>query len=383
MIQMAHRVHGLGTTIFQEMSVLARQHNAVDLGQGYPNFAAPDFIKQAAIAAINNDINQYAPSNGRASLRHALAAKVQRQYGLEIDPDSQINVVVGATEAIFAVVLGLVNPGDEVIVIEPFYDSYVPAIQFAGGIPRYYTLRQPDWAIDADELAALFNDKTKLIILNTPHNPTGKVFTLAELTLIANLCQAHNVIAMSDEVYEHIVFDGRQHIPLITLPSMAERTVMVSSLGKTFSVTGWKVGWAIATPNLSTAVFRAHQFMTYCGAAPLQEAAATAMAMPDEYFAQLAQDYQTKRNFLMEILQTAGLTPIQPTGTYFVMADISHLGFADDVAFCRHLTTEVGVTAIPPSSFYHNPADGAGLARFAFCKSQAILEEAAVRLQKL
>jgi len=235
MTQMAHRVRGLGTTIFQEMSVLAKQYNAVDLGQGSPNFAAPDFIKQAAIAAINNDINQYAPGSGRASLRHALAAKVQHQYGLEIDPDSQINVVVGATEAIFAVVLGLVNPGDEVIVLEPFYDSYVPAIQFAGGVPRYYTLRQPDWAIDAAELTALFNDKTKLIILNTPHNPTGKVFTPAELTLIADLCQTHDVIALSDEVYEHIVFDGRQHIPLITLPGMAERTVMVSSLGKTFS----------------------------------------------------------------------------------------------------------------------------------------------------
>ncbi|MEZ4594087.1 MAG: aminotransferase class I/II-fold pyridoxal phosphate-dependent enzyme [Chloroflexota bacterium] len=289
----------------------------------------------------------------------------------------------GATEAIFATILGLVNPGDEVIVFEPFYDSYVPAIQMAGGIPRFYTLRPPHWQIDAAELAALFNAKTKLIIINTPHNPTGKVFCQAELAQIATLCQQHDVLAMTDEVYEHLVFDGQPHQTLASLPGMAQRTILISSLGKTFSVTGWKVGWTIAPPELTRAIFRAHQFMTFCGAAPLQEAAVTAVSQPAPFYTELTDFYTSKRNFLLDALNSAGLTPIAPSGTYFIMVDISHLGFANDVAFCRYLTTEVGVAAIPPSAFYHNPADGAGLARFAFCKEEKTLAEAANRLQRL
>jgi len=383
MSYMAQRVAGFGTTIFTEMTALANEHQAINLGQGFPDFAAPAFMKEAAVAAIEADVNQYAPANGRPRLRQAIAQKVHDFYGLEANPDTEITVLHGATEAIFATILGLVNPGDEVIVFEPFYDSYVPAIQMAGGVPRFYTLRPPTWQIDEAELSALFSSKTKLIIINTPHNPTGKVFTQAELALIARLCRQHDVLAMTDEVYEHLVFDGQQHQPLASLPGMANRTIMISSLGKTFSVTGWKVGWTVAPPELTRAIFRAHQFMTFCGAAPLQEAAVTAVSQPASFYTELTEFYTRKRDFLLDALTSAGLTPIVPSGTYFIMVDISHLGFANDVAFCRYLTSEIGVAAIPPSAFFHNPADGAGLARFAFCKEDKTLAEAANRLQRL
>ncbi|MBK7896543.1 MAG: aminotransferase class I/II-fold pyridoxal phosphate-dependent enzyme [Anaerolineaceae bacterium] len=383
MSYMAQRVAGFGTTIFTEMTALANEHQAINLGQGFPDFAAPAFMKEAAIAAIAADVNQYAPANGRPALRQAIAQKVQNFYGIDANPDTEITVLHGATEAIFATILGLVDPGDEVIVFEPFYDSYVPAIQMAGGIPRFYTLRPPEWQIDTAVLASLFNDKTKLIIVNTPHNPTGKVFSQAELAQIATLCQQHDALAMTDEVYEHLVFDGGQHQTLASLPGMAGRTILISSLGKTFSVTGWKVGWTVAPPELTRAIFRAHQFMTFCGAAPLQEAAVTAVSQPARFYTELTDFYTSKRNFLLDALRSAGLRPIPPGGTYFIMVDISHLGFANDVAFCRYLTTEVGVAAIPPSAFYHNPADGAGLARFAFCKEEKTLAEAADRLQRL
>lgn len=383
MSYMAQRVANFGTTIFTEMTALANAHNAINLGQGFPDFAAPHFMKEAAVRAIWDDVNQYAPANGRPNLRQAIAEKMADFYGLSPDPQTEINVMHGATEAIFATIMGLVNPGDEVIVFEPFYDSYLPVIQMAGGLPRFYTLRPPTWAIDEAALTALFSERTKLVIVNTPHNPTGKVFSQAELSLIAALCQQHDVIAMTDEVYEHLVYDGRQHLTLASFPGMAGRTVTISSLGKTFSVTGWKVGWTIAERSLSQAIFRAHQFVTFCGAAPLQEAAATAVSSPPSFYTDLTQFYTQKRNFLLDALRSAGLEPIVPGGTYFVMVDIAHLGFADDVAFCRYLTQEIGVAAIPPSAFYHNPADGAGLARFAFCKEEKTLEEAARRLQRL
>lgn len=382
---MAQRVASLGVTIFTEMTRLAQQHGAVNLGQGFPDFPAPDFLKEAAARALAADINQYAPANGRPRLRQALAQTYARHYNLHFDPEREIVVTHGATEGIFAAVLGLVNPGDEVILFEPYYDSYVPSIHFAGGQPRYYTLRPPDWRIDPQALAALFSPRTRLLILNTPHNPTGKVFTAAELTVIANLCCQHDVIALVDEVYEHIVFDPARHTPLAGLPGMRERTITLSSLGKSFSVTGWKVGWAVAPPELCQALFRAHQFITFCGAAPLQEAAADALIWADEmdYYAALTTMYAERRALLLEALTSAGLTPLTPQGTYFVMVDIGPLGFADDVAFCRWLTREVGVAAIPPSAFYHDPAEGRWLARFAFCKSQTTLAAAAQRLQNL
>jgi len=383
MAYMAERVSGLGTSIFFEMTNLANQHQAVNLGQGFPNFPGPDFLKRAAVQAIEDDINQYAPGSGRVLLREAIAAKMERFYGLSVDPTTEITVTHGATGAIFATILGLVNPGDEVIVFEPYYDSYLPGIQIADGVPRIYTLRPPDWTIDREELQALFSDKTKLILINTPHNPTGKVYSEEELRFIADLCVKHDVIAVMDEVYEHIIFDGVRHVSMSALLGMAERTVTISSTGKTFSMTGWKVGWAVAAPELNQSIFRVHQFMNYCGVAPLQEAMVTAMHASDDYYAELAAMYQANRDFLAGALLEAGLTPLMPKGTYFMMADISQLGFPDDVAFCRFLTIEVGVTAIPPSAFYYNPADGATLARFAFCKTQDVLEEAAQRLAKL
>ncbi|MFQ5398428.1 MAG: methionine aminotransferase [Anaerolineae bacterium] len=380
---MAQRVSGFGTTVFAEMTALANQHQAINLGQGFPDFPAPDFLKEAAVQAINGDVNQYAPSIGRPHLRHAIAEKMAEQYGLTINPDREVVITHGATEAIFAAILGLVNPGDEVILFEPYYDSYVPSVEIAGGIPRFYTLRPPDWVIDPERLARLFSDRTRLILINTPHNPTGKVFSLEELELIATLCREHDVLIVTDEVYEHIIFDGRQHRLTAALPGMWERTLTISSLGKTFSATGWKVGWAVGRPELVRAVVQGHQFITYCGAAPLQEAAATALASASQYYADLAAMYQTRRDFLVDALRHAGLDPIVPAGTYFIMADISHLGFADDVAFCRHLTTKAGVAAIPPSAFYHTSDDGKQLARFAFCKSEETLAAAAERLLQM
>jgi aspartate/methionine/tyrosine aminotransferase len=383
MSYMARRVQGFGNSVFFEMTALADRHHAVNLGQGFPDFPCPDFLKQAAAEAIRRDINQYAPSNGRLALRESIAKALLEQYGIHADPGTEITVTHGATEAIFAAVQGLVDPGDEVILFEPFYDSYLPCVEMAGGIPRYYTLRPPHWALDPEQLASLFTTKTKLLILNTPHNPTGKVFSEQELNLIAGLCRQHDVLALADEVYEHIVFDGLRHRPLASLPGMRERTVMISSLGKTFSVTGWKVGWAVAEPELTQALFRSHQFVVFAGSSPLQEAAATALSIARDYYIELAELYQTRRDFLVAALRAAGLKPLVPRGTYFMMVDISDLGFEDDVSFCRYLATEIGVAAIPPSAFYHDPRDGSSLARFAFCKSQRTLEAAAERLLKL
>ncbi|RME44479.1 MAG: aminotransferase class I/II-fold pyridoxal phosphate-dependent enzyme [Chloroflexi bacterium] len=388
-VPLAGRLTGVGATIFSEMSALARQHGAVNLGQGFPDFPGPDWIKEAAKQAIDQDINQYAISHGAISLREQLAVHAGRRLQREIDPDAEIVVTSGATEAIFAGILGLVDPGDEVIVFEPFYDSYVPAVQFAGGTSRYVPLRAPDdehpgWWFDADELAAAFGPKTKLLLLNTPHNPTGKVYTRDELQLIARLCQEWDVYVLSDEVYEHIVFDDHEHVCIGSLPGMWERTLTVSSAGKTFSLTGWKIGWSVAPPELNAAVRGTHQFIVFCTAAPLQEGIAAGLREADKrgYYAELRAMYQAKRDLLVEALKEAGLRPFRPEGTYFVLCDISHLGFDHDVAFSRYLTTEVGVTAIPPSFFYspEHKHLGRQSARFAFCKQDATLHEAVQRL---
>ncbi|MDJ0755203.1 MAG: methionine aminotransferase [Ardenticatenaceae bacterium] len=380
---MAQRVAQFATTIFTEMTALAIEHKAVNLGQGFPDFEAPDFIKKAAREAIAADINQYAPLSGRPDLRQVIARQASRAEGREIDPNREVAVMVGATEGIFATIMGLVNPGDEVIIFEPYYDSYVPTVQWAGGIPRYYTLEAPDWAIDPDRLRTLFSPKTRMILINTPHNPTGKVFSKDELEMIAGLCQEFDAIAMVDAVYEHIVFDGSNHLSMSTIPGMADRTVSISSLGKTFSVTGWKTGWTIAAPELTQAILRAYQFVTFSGIHPFQAAAAQALLEAEKrsYYTELAAMYTRKRDILLPILEDVGLPPLTPQGTYFVMVDISHLDFANDVAFCKYLTREVGVAAIPPSAFYHDPAAGAGLARFTFCKRDEVLEEAGRRLQ--
>ncbi|MGB1250924.1 MAG: methionine aminotransferase [Candidatus Promineifilaceae bacterium] len=384
MTYMARRVQHYGTTIFSEMTALSIKHKSINLGQGFPNFAAPDFVKNAVKEALDKDINQYPPAIGRPRLRNAIAAKVAKHHGLIVDPATQIVAMHGATECIFSSIQSLVDPGDEVILFEPYYDSYVPSVEFAGGVPRYYTLRAPDWSIDPDALEALFSDKTKVIIINSPHNPSGKVFTREELQMIADLCHKYDVIAVSDEVYEHIIFDGVEHISIATLDGMAERTVMIASVGKTFSVTGWKVGWVVSSPELCTAIFRTHQWVTFAGAAPLEEATAASLEWADEvgYYDELGTLYQKKRDILIEGLSAAGFPVITPKGTYFTMVDISGLGFANDIEFCRYLTKEVGVTAIPPSAFYVNPADGANIARFAFCKTDEALLAASDVLKK-
>ncbi|MBI4630968.1 MAG: aminotransferase class I/II-fold pyridoxal phosphate-dependent enzyme [Chloroflexi bacterium] len=383
--QPAQRVASFGTTIFAEMTQLAIQHNAINLSQGFPDFDGAAEVKAAAIAAINDGKNQYAISNGQPDLRKAIAAHAKRFYNQEANPETEITVVSGATEGLFSSIIGILNPGDEAIIIEPFYDSYAPDVIMAGGVPRYVPLRAPDWHLDPDELTRAFNNKTKLIIVNTPHNPTGKVFSQSELQLIADLCIKWNVIAISDEVYEHILFDDTKHIRVAQLDGMRERTITISSHGKSFSFTGWKIGWCIAPPDLTTAIRRAHQFVTFASGTPFQHAAVNALSLDDEYYAALIHDYQTKRDFLASALSNAGLDVSIPKGTYFIMAGIQPLGFNDDVTFCRYLTKEIGVAAIPPSAFYSDDhkALGKSYARFAFCKKMETLEKAAERLSAI
>jgi N-succinyldiaminopimelate aminotransferase len=386
----ADRVSTFATSIFAEMSRLALEHQAINLGQGFPDFDGPEAVKEAAIAAIRAGQNQYAVSAGQPALRQAIAAHSQRFYGQTFDPMTEITVTSGATEALYSAIMGVVNPGDEVILFEPYYDSYVPDVLMAGGIPRYVPLRPPDeahasWHFDGDELAMAFNNATRLILLNNPHNPTGKVFDEAELAQIAALCQQWDVLALTDEVYEHLVYSGNKHRRLAQMPGMAERSITVSSHGKTFGFTGWKVGWAMAAPALSSAVFRAHQFVTFATATPFQAAAAAALALDDGYYQALRQEYEARRDFLAGVLRQTGLRVCETQGTYFIMTEIAPLGYADDVAFCRWLTTEVGVAAIPPTAFYSDEHKhlGRGWARFAFCKRQETLERAAERLVRI
>ena len=379
---MAQRVQHVGTSIFSEMSRLAAEHKAVNLSQGFPDFPTPEWLKVAAQEAIAANINQYAISHGSARLRKAIAATCEERMRLSFDVEREVTVTNGATEAIYDTIQALVNPGDEVIVFEPAYDSYVPSIEMAGGIPRFVTLQSPDWRFDRDNLASQFNERTRAAIINTPHNPTGKVFTEEELGLIADLCSKYDTLAITDEVYEHLVFDDNVHISLATLPGMRDRTVTINSASKTFSVTGWKIGYVLAPPDLTEAVRRVHQFVTFCCAAPFQEAIAYALETAAErgYYTTLREDYIHRFDKLMSVLEEAGLHPIRPQGTFFIMSDISGLGFANDVEFARHMTTEGGVACIPPSSFYENAAEGAQLARWCFAKRDETLDAAGERL---
>jgi len=384
---LAQRVAGFATTVFSEFSALAAQHQAVNLGQGFPDFDGPDEIKQAAISAIRDGVNQYAVSSGAADLRAAIAEHSQRFYGMSVDPQTMVTVTSGATEALFDAVMGLVDPGDEVVIFEPYYDSYVANVTMAQGVPRYVRLQPPDpshaqWWFDPADLEAAFSPRTRLVILNTPHNPTGKVFTRGELEQIGGLCQRFDAVLLSDEVYEHLVFAPAVHVRPATLPGLGERTVTVSSAGKSFSFTGWKIGWAIAPPPLRHAVQQAHQFVTFASASPLQAAAAAALRLPQRYFDELATAYRGRRELILRALEQAGYRPFSPEGTYFVVADVAAAGFDDDVAFCRHLTREVGVAAIPPSAFYcdAHKHHARHLARFAFCKREETLRAAAQRL---
>ncbi|MCP3099354.1 aminotransferase class I/II-fold pyridoxal phosphate-dependent enzyme [Myxococcus sp. K15C18031901] len=383
----AARVSRFGTTVFSEFSALAAKHGAVNLGQGFPDFDGPEAVKEAAARAIRDGVNQYAITSGARELRVAIAEHSARFHGQPVDPDTMVTVTSGATEAILDVLLALVDPGDEVVAFEPFYDSYDANITFVGATARWVPLRPPDathaqWWFDWDELRAAFGHRTRVLILNTPHNPTGKVFTREELERIGALCAEFDVKVLSDEVYEHITFAPARHVRPASLPALADRTVTVSSGGKTFSLTGWKVGWVIAPPPLRDVIQRAHQFVTFATASPLQAAMAAALRLPDAYFDELAATYRAKRERLLGGLREAGLTVYVPEGSYFILADIRGFGFPDDMAFCRHLVSEVGVAAIPPSVFYgpEHRHLGQGMARFAFCKTEAVLDEAVRRL---
>ena len=370
-------------SVIREMTRHATLHDAVNLAQGFPDFACPPELKEAAKAAIDADVNQYAITWGARDFREAIAAKTTRWYpGWPVDPETDITVTCGATEGMIAAMLALVDPGDEVIVFEPFYENYGPDAILSGAIPRYVTLHEPDWRIDPDELRAAFGPLTRAIILNTPHNPTGKVFDRAELELIAELAQEHDALVLTDDIYEHIVFAG-EHIPMATLPGMAERTVAINSLSKTYSVTGWRVGWVVASAPLTNAIRKVHDFLTVGAAAPLQAAGAVALALPDDYYATLAADYRHRRDLILPALEAAGLRPFAPDGAYYVMADITSVTDEDDVTFARRLTVSPGVASVPGSSFYSRPELGRTKVRFAFPKREATLAEAATRLASL
>jgi len=370
-------------SVIREMTRLANQHGAVNLSQGFPDFAAPEEIKAAAARAVAADINQYAITWGAKTLRDALVAKQQRFTGLSFDPEREVTVCCGATECMASVMLALVDPGDEVIVFEPFYENYGPDAILSGAVPRFVRLREPEWSFDAAELAAAFNSKTRAIVVNTPNNPTGKVFSRVEMEQIAALCRKWDVVCVTDEIYEHILYDGAEHVSMAALDGMRERTVTISGLSKTWSVTGWRIGWCLAPPELTNAIRKVHDFLTVGAPAPLQEAAATALAMPQDYFRRLADSYRERREFLVPVLQRAGFKPFPPRGAYYVMTDISEFGFPDDVAFARWLVAEGGVAAVPGSSFYSDPAAGSQRLRFHFARKRETLEAAAERLQSL
>ncbi len=378
------KLQGFGTTIFAEMSALAVATGAINLGQGFPDTDGPDEVRQAALDAIAGGRgNQYPPGPGVPELRQAVAAHQQRFYGLAVDPDSQVLVTCGATEAIAASLFALLDTGDEAIAFEPYYDSYAACISMAGAQRRPITLRPPDFALDVDALRAAVTPRTRLILLNSPHNPTGKVFDRDELTAIAEVAQEHDLLVVSDEVYEHLTFDDAEHVAIATLPGMWDRTVTIGSAGKSFSFTGWKVGWATGPAPLVGAVRTAKQFLTYVASGPFQYAAAVGLGLPDAYFAEFRADLQRKRDHLSDGLERAGLEVFRPQGTYFVSVDIRSIGETDGMAFCRALPERCGVVAVPNVVFYDDVDAGRPLVRFAFCKRMAVLKEAADRLSGL
>ena len=370
-------------SVIRDMTRLANLHGAINLGQGFPDFAAPAALKGAAARAIAEDHNQYPITWGVPAFREAIAAKYARDYGMSVDPETELCVTCGSTEAMIATMLGVLDPGDEVVVFEPFYENYGPDAILSDAVPRLVTLRPPDWTLDEAELRAAFSDRTRAVVINTPNNPTGKVFSRGELEAIAALCVRYDAIAITDEIYEHIVYDGVEHVPMATIPGMEDRTVTISALSKTYSVTGWRVGWAVAPAPLMAGIRPVHDFLTVAAAAPLQVAGITALELPASYYEEMVAGYAARRETIMRILADAGFEARPPSGAYYVMADCSHLGLGDDVATARHLVEHVGVAAVPGSSFFSDPADGAHLLRFAFCKELATLEAAGERLASL
>lgn len=373
------RLNGFGTTIFAEMTALAQRFDATNLGQGFPDFDTPDFVKRAAIRAIEAGRNQYCRTHGVPELTSAIAEHQKRFWGLSYDPETEITVYSGATEAIAATLQALCNAGDEVVLFEPFYDSYRASVAMAGAVDRVVTLGAPDFALEAESLERAITPRTRVLLLNSPHNPTGKVFSRAELELVAATCKRYDLVLVTDEVYEHLVFEG-QHVPLASLPGMRERTVLISSAGKSFSVTGWKVGYTCAPPELTRAVRTAHQFITFCTSTPFQYALAEAYRAPDAYFEEFRAGYLRRRDLLCRGLAHLGFEVIVPAGTYFALTDIRPVGFTDDVEFCTMLPEKARVAAIPVSAFSVNKAEYRHLVRWAFCKSETLIEEALRRL---
>ncbi|HEX9696587.1 MAG TPA: aminotransferase class I/II-fold pyridoxal phosphate-dependent enzyme [Actinomycetota bacterium] len=380
-IRISAKAASFTESVIREMTRVAMQHGAINLAQGFPDFPCPPELKDAAKRAIDADVNQYAITWGAQRFREAIAANFERFYGVAVDPNRQICVTCGSTEAMIAAALAIVDPGDEVVVFEPFYENYGPDAILSGAVPRYVTLHEPDWTFDEAELAAAFNERTRAIIVNTPNNPTGKVFTRAELTFIAGLCQKWDVICFTDEIYEHMVYDGREHIPPMTVPGLEDRSVTINAMSKTYSVTGWRIGWTIASPELTDGIRKVHDFLTVGAAAPLQEAGVVALNFPDEYFKALREEYLERRDLMIGILEEAGFKVYKPYGAYYIMTDVAAFGWdGDDVEIAKRLTADPGVATVPGSSFYSRPELGRTKLRFAFCKKLETLQAAAERL---
>jgi aspartate/methionine/tyrosine aminotransferase len=385
------KVEHFTESVIREMTRLALQHNAVNLSQGFPDFPAPEEIKEAARQAIADDINQYAITWGAKSLRDAIVEKFARTQGITVDPEREITVCCGSTEAMMSSMMAIINPGDETVVFEPFYENYGPDAILSGATPRFVKLRPPDWTFDERELTAAFGPHTKAIILNTPNNPTGKVFTRAELEFIRDLCVRWNAYCITDEIYEHIIYDGAEHITMARLDSMRDRTIVINGMSKTYSVTGWRVGWAIAPPDTTQAIRKVHDFLTVGAAAPLQQAGAIALKSPQSYYDKLAANYAAKRERLLKILTASGFTVYKPRGAYYIMTDISRFHFDEgkyhsdsrDVSFAKYLVEHIGVACVPGSSFYNDPLDGASQVRFTFCKKEETFAAAEARLAML
>ena len=370
-------------SVIREMTRLALRHGAVNLAQGFPDFPAPAEVKEAAVRAVQADINQYAITWGAREFRRAIAERFEKDSGLAIDPEREITVCCGATEAMIASLLAIVDPGEEVVVFEPFYENYGPDAIISGAVPRFVPLRPPHWTFDPEELASAFNERTRALILNTPNNPTGKVSTQEELETIAGIVKRSGAFVVTDEIYQYLVYEGRRHISMASLPGMRERTITINSMSKTYSVTGWRVGYAIAPPEITEAIRKMHDFLTVGAAAPLQQAGITALRIEEDYYRKLREDYLKRRNRLLTALEKAGFKCFKPYGAYYIMTDISRFGFADDIAFTRHLIEQIGVAAVPGSSFYRDRSLGSQQVRFTFCKKEATLDEAARRLEKL
>jgi aminotransferase len=379
----SQRISHFKESVIREMTRLAFQHGAVNLAQGFPDFPAPRELKDAAQRAIEDDVNQYSITWGAKPFRNAIAAYYKEQYSVEVDPEREVNVCCGSTEGMVASLLALLDPGDEVVLFEPFYENYWPDSQLSGATCRYVTLRPPDWSFDPDELRAAFNERTRAVIINTPNNPTGRVFSRAELILIGQLCEEYDCLLITDEIYEHITFDGVEHVPPLALGGFRDRCILINSLSKTYSVTGWRVGWVLAPPDITPSIRKVHDFLTVGAAAPLQQAGITALQLPGKYYRALKETYQAKRDRMLSILRSAGFEPFEPKGAYYVMCDASRLGLGSDVELAKYLVEEIGVAAVPGSSFFSRPESGRNLIRFCFAKKAETLDAAEERLKKL